>query len=69
MTGTTRVPSAEITGIFGAIAKRYSKKKLGQVPESLGVGWHNPPVLKAFLGFFGKAEKWDECDPQHAARA
>jgi alkylhydroperoxidase family enzyme len=64
MTGTTRVPSAEITGIFGAMAKRYSKKKLGQVPEPLGVGWHNPPVLKAFFGFFGKAEKWDACDLQ-----
>jgi alkylhydroperoxidase family enzyme len=28
------------------------------------VGWHNRPVLKAFFGFFGKAEKWDACDPQ-----
>jgi alkylhydroperoxidase family enzyme len=64
MTGTTRVPSAEIAGIFGAMAKRYSKKRLGQVPESLGVGWHNRPVLKALFGFFGKAEKWDACDPQ-----
>ena len=41
MTSTTRVPPTEITGIFGAMAKRFSKKKLGEVPESLGVMWHN----------------------------
>jgi alkylhydroperoxidase family enzyme len=64
MTATMRVPQAEITGIFGMIAKRYSKKKLGQVPDSLGVMWHNVPVLKAFFGFFGKTDKWHECDTQ-----
>jgi alkylhydroperoxidase family enzyme len=64
MSGTTRVPSAEITGILGAMAKRFSKKKLGEVPEPLGVMWQNRPVLKAFFGFSRKAEKWDACDPQ-----
>jgi alkylhydroperoxidase family enzyme len=64
MTSETRVPPAEITGIFGAVVKRYSKKKFGQVPESLGVAWNNPAVLKAFFGFMGKAEKWDACDRQ-----
>jgi alkylhydroperoxidase family enzyme len=64
MTSTSRIPPTDITGIYGAIAKRYSKKMLGQVPESLGVMWHNLPVLKAFFGLFGKAEKWDACDRQ-----
>jgi alkylhydroperoxidase family enzyme len=64
MTSTPRVPKAEITGLYGAMAKRFSKKKVGQVPESLGVMGHNRPVLRAFFGFFGKAEKWDACDPQ-----
>ena len=64
MTSAQRIPRAEITGIFGAMAKRYSKKKLGQVPEPLGVMWHNRPVLKTFFGFSGKAEKWDACDLQ-----
>jgi alkylhydroperoxidase family enzyme len=64
MTSTHRIPRAEITGIFGAMAKRYSKKKLGQVPEPLGVMWHNRPVLKTFFGFSSKAEKWDACGPQ-----
>jgi alkylhydroperoxidase family enzyme len=64
MTSTARVPQAEITGIFGAMAKRFSKKRLGQVPEPLGVMWHSRPVLKAFFAFAAKAEKWDACDPQ-----
>jgi len=64
MTSTARVPAAEITGLMGVMVKRLSKKKLGQVPESLGVVWHHKPVLKAFFGFAGKAEKWDVCDPQ-----
>ena len=64
MTSKTRVPPAEITGIFGAVAKTYSKKKLGQVPEPLGVMWHNRRVLRTFFGFSAKAEKWDACDTQ-----
>jgi alkylhydroperoxidase family enzyme len=64
MTSTHRIPRAEITGIFGAMAKRFSKKKLGQVPESLGVMWHNRPVLTTYFGFSRKAQKWDACDLQ-----
>lgn len=60
----TRIPQAEITGVFGAIAKRLSKKMLGEVPESLGVMWHHQRVLKTLFGFSAKAEKWDACDPQ-----
>jgi len=64
MTSTTRIPPAEITGLFGVVAKRMSKKMLGEVPEPLGVMWHNQRVLKAFFGFSGKAEKWNACDLQ-----
>jgi hypothetical protein len=35
MTAGTRIPVAEITGLFGTTAKRLSKKMLGQVPEPL----------------------------------
>ncbi len=62
--GKTRVPKTEITGLFGAIAKRFSKKMLGTVPEPLGVMWHNRPVLQALFGFSGKAQKWHACDSQ-----
>ena len=63
MTRTTRIPQAEITGIFGAMLKRFSKKMFGTVPEPLGVMWHNQPVLRAYFGLMGKTKKWRACDP------
>jgi hypothetical protein len=57
MTSKTRLSPAEITGIYGAIAKRLTKKRVGQAPDSLGVMWHNRRVLQTFFGFFGKPEK------------
>lgn len=60
-----RVPPTEITGIMGALAKRFSKKMLGQVPEPLQVMWHNRRVLKAFFGSPAKpVSEWDACDTQ-----
>jgi len=64
MTTTARVPAAEITGLMGTMVKRMCMKRLGEVPESLGVIWQNKKVLKAFFGFSAKAEKWDACDLQ-----
>jgi alkylhydroperoxidase family enzyme len=58
----TRVTPAEITGLYGIVAKRLSKKMLGEVPAPLGVYWHNQAVLKTMFGFSGKAQKWDECE-------
>jgi alkylhydroperoxidase family enzyme len=59
---TTRIPATEITGLYGALVKRFAAKMFGRVPESLGVMWHNVPVLKATMGFGQKLQKWDECD-------
>jgi alkylhydroperoxidase family enzyme len=59
---TPRIPPAPITGLYGALAKRFSKKLLGRVPEPLGVYWHNRPVLKATMGIGAKAQKWNRCD-------
>jgi alkylhydroperoxidase family enzyme len=59
---TTRIPKAEITGLYGAMVKRFSKKLLGRVPEPLGVYWHNRAVLKATMGMGAKAQKWNACD-------
>ena len=64
MTGTTRIPAAEITGFKGALIKRFAKKALGRVPSSLGVYWHNPKVLMGMSGVGGKLQKWDACDEQ-----
>ncbi|MCW2540106.1 MAG: Carboxymuconolactone decarboxylase [Frankiales bacterium] len=59
---TARIPRAEITGLYGALVKRFSKKLLGRVPEPLGVYWHNRAVLKATMGIGAKAQKWDASD-------
>jgi alkylhydroperoxidase family enzyme len=63
MTSSPRIPVTEITGVYGAVVKKLSARQFGQVPESLGVMWHHPAVLKAMFAFGGKAEKWDTCDP------
>jgi alkylhydroperoxidase family enzyme len=62
MSSTTRIPAAEITGVSGAIVKRFSRKRLGDVPEPLGVYWHNRRVLKTFFAVSSKADKWNACD-------
>ena len=62
MTGNTRIPEAEITGLYGAVLKRMSKKMLGEVPESLGVMWHNKQVMKFSFGLGQKARKWNQVE-------
>jgi alkylhydroperoxidase family enzyme len=64
MTGTTRIPAAEISGFKGVLIKRFAKKMLGQVPSSLGVYWHNQDVLMDMSAVGRKVRKWDACDEQ-----
>lgn len=59
---TTRIPQTEIAGFRGALVKRFSRKMLGDVPEPVGVYWHNPGVLKFYLGLGQKSQRWSECD-------
>jgi alkylhydroperoxidase family enzyme len=58
----SRIPKAELTGIYGALVKRMSRKLLGDVPDAVGVYWQHRPVLKFFLGLSQKTKKWNECD-------
>ena len=62
MTSSPRIQPAPITGIFGMFVKRFIRRLLGDVPEPVGVYFHNRPVLKAFLAVSGKARKWSACD-------
>ena len=62
MTGNTRVPPAQITGLYGALMKRMCRKMFGTVPEPLGVMWHNRRVLNTSLGLGRKTAKWNACD-------
>jgi len=62
MAGNTRIPMAELTGVYGAMVKRMARKMIGEVPEPLGVMWHNRKVLGTSLGLSRKTRKWDRCD-------
>ena len=62
MTNTTRIPAVEVTGPFGALVKTIARRKLGLVPDSLGVLWQHRPVMMDMMQFGGKTEKWHELD-------
>jgi len=64
MSGTTRIPPAEITGVKGMLIKRFAKRMLGQVPTSIGVYWHNQKLLMSMSKFSPMVKKWDACDEQ-----
>jgi AhpD family alkylhydroperoxidase len=51
-----------VTGIYGAMVKRMSRKMIGDVPEPIEVAWHNRKVLTMSLSLGRKAQKWDQCD-------
>jgi alkylhydroperoxidase family enzyme len=59
---TTRVPRAEITGVYGGLMKRVSTRMFGVLPEPLEVMWHNRPVLTFYFGLGRRSRKWSECD-------
>jgi alkylhydroperoxidase family enzyme len=62
MASGTRIPKAELTGIYGAMVKRMSRKMLGDVPEPVEVAWHNRKVLNFSFSLSRKVQKWDQCD-------
>jgi alkylhydroperoxidase family enzyme len=62
MASSTRIPKAELTGIYGAVVKRMSRKMLGDVAEPVEVAWHNRKVVNLSFTLARKAQKWDQCD-------
>jgi alkylhydroperoxidase family enzyme len=64
MTHTTRIPKAELTGIYGWLIKRFSRKMFGEVAEPAEVMFHNKAVLKSQMAFGQKTQKWRALDPQ-----
>lgn len=69
MTSSTRVPAAQITGIYGSLVKTMSRRMLGQVPDAAGVMWHYPAVFKDLMGFGRKVDSWNRLDPNLASFA
>ncbi len=57
-----RIPPQPITGPIGALVRTISRRKLGSVPESLGVLWHSRPVLMTTSGTGRMAARWKDCD-------
>jgi alkylhydroperoxidase family enzyme len=64
MASRTRIPKAELTGIYGAIVKRMSRKMLGDVAEPVEVMWHHKKLLNLSFSLGHKSQKWDQCDEQ-----
>ncbi len=58
----TRIPKAELTGVYGALVKRMSRRMFGAVPEPAEVVWHNRKVLNFSFGVGRKIQKWNQCD-------
>src|SRR5688572_12364972 len=62
MVSNTRIPRADLTGIYGAIVKWMSRKMFGEVPEPVEVAWHSRKVLNFSFSLGRKVQKWDQCD-------
>lgn len=60
---TARLPRTELTGIYGALIKRFSRKLVGEIPEPAEVMWHHRRVVIDSASFGGKLQKWHELDP------
>ena len=69
MTGTARIPKAELTGIQGGLLKLAIRKKIGDVPENVEVMWNHPAVFKDLMRMGAKTEKWDRLDHNLASFA
>src|ERR1700680_4837471 len=62
MSSSPRIPKAEVPGLYGAMSMLMSRKMCGEVPEPVGVAWHNRKGLNLSFTIGRKAQKWDRCD-------
>ena len=62
MASGPRIPKAELTGVYGTMVKRMSRKMLGEVPEPVEVAWHNRKVVNFSFSVGRKVQKWDQCE-------
>ena len=57
-----RIPQLEPDGLYGFMVKRMSRKMFGEVPEPVGVAWHNRKALNLSFTIGRKMQKFDQCD-------
>jgi len=69
MTGTTRIPRTEITGLYGNVVKMVMRKMVGGVPAGAEVLWNHPTIFKDSMKLGARTEKWDELDKNLATFA
>jgi alkylhydroperoxidase family enzyme len=62
MAANLRIPKAQLTGVYGAIVTRMSRKMLGEVPEPIEVAWHNRKVVNFSFSIARHIRKWNSCD-------
>ncbi|MBB3678293.1 carboxymuconolactone decarboxylase family protein [Modestobacter versicolor] len=62
MSSSTRVPKAQLTGVYGAVVTRMSRRMLGAVAEPAEVAWHNRAVLTSSFTIGRQSQKWHRCD-------
>ena len=62
MASTTRIPKAELTGVYGAVVKRMSRRMFGEVAEPVEVAWHNRRIVDFGFTIGRKSQRWDRCD-------
>lgn len=62
MNSTTRVPSAELNGVYGGLLRTVMRKKFDRVPEGVGVLWNHPAAFKDMMKFGSRTEKWTHLD-------
>ena len=58
----TRIPKAELTGVYGWLVSRMSRRMIGDVPEPAQVVWHNRKVLNFSFTVARRIQTWDACD-------
>ena len=69
MASTLRIPTTELTGLQGRLLKLVIRKKIGRVPDNVGVLWNHPAVFKDMMRAGARTEKWDRVDPDLASFA
>ena len=62
MSSNTRIPKAELTGIYGWLVTWMSRRMLGDVAEPARAAWHNRKVLNFSFAIGLMSQKWDACD-------
>jgi AhpD family alkylhydroperoxidase len=69
MSTSSRIPATEITGAYGSVIKLVARKMMGRVPDSMGVLWQNPSVMKDAMGIGRKVDNWHALQSDLAAYA